>query len=77
MNCEICEIHTGPFRTEKEYIYFKKKIKVLIDNGLIKALNKKNDSPFFTYEYQCLKCRRIWNLLVPDQAFRGGWNVKI
>lgn len=46
MKCEICEIHAGAFRTQEEYIFFKKKIKILIDNGLIKALNKKNDTLF-------------------------------
>jgi hypothetical protein len=77
MTCAICNIHKGQFLTEKEYQIFLKNLNKLTEKKLIKKIQNINKkSPFFEDEYICLHCKQIWLLMVPDQAFRGGWNAK-
>lgn len=78
MTCIRCNIHSGKFITAKDYQIFLNKLNMLIDQGIIKKIenSSKKKSLFYEDEYICLKCNQKWQLLAPDQAFRGGWNVK-
>lgn len=77
MSCEICNIYSGSFSSEKEYQNFLIKLGSLIEKELLKKNKDINiNTTFFEEEYICLNCNQKWQLLVPDQAFRGGWNEK-
>lgn len=74
MICETCSIHKEKFKTQNNYLAFKKELYFLVSEGLLKMLKQfDNNSPFDFYIYQCNVCKKKWLLSVPDNAFRGGW----
>lgn len=69
MICECEKLNKGPFKTEKTYLSFQKKVNQLIDASILKKIGEV-DALFLTYEYGCLVCDKVWVLKVPDQAYR-------
>lgn len=74
--CKICNIHKGKFDTEAQYLAVKRKLNILTSMGLLEIISQNKVSPFYSCEYQCKQCKKIWVLQIPDQAFRGGWDAK-
>lgn len=74
MSCETCRLHKGEFSSESEYLRFKKNLALSVENDDLKKMDKKFvNEPFLKIQYSCNHCGASWLLLVPDQAFRGGW----
>jgi hypothetical protein len=77
MTCKYCNIHSNEFKTELEFITFKKSIVKLINTGvLIKMFTNDKNLPFSESNYYCTRCNQEWVLYEPDQAYRGGWYEK-
>lgn len=77
MSCTSCKLKKGPFKSEKDFVDFKREINALIQNRvLIKLGEIEPKSPFTVIAYKCNFCEKTWTLEVPDQAFRGGWSEK-
>lgn len=41
--------------------------------GLIVVEGVQDDGPFLKSRYVCSKCGSCWQLIAPDQVFRGEW----
>jgi hypothetical protein len=78
MTCNTCNIHKGEFKTENDYSIFENKIKLLEKQQILKLIKQVDvNNPFLIYEYKCTQCGQNWEFSIPDQAFRGGWNVRL
>ena len=75
MSCEVCQLHSGKFRSELEYMKVRKRVAALIAKGELDELGEIDPtSSFCRIKYQCKVCGQLRVLEVPDQAFRGVWN---
>lgn len=74
MTCLACNIHSGSFKTETDYLTFNRKLLGKIESGELKKIGQEAPSgPLYKFKYSCSICGACWLLSVPDQAFRGGW----
>lgn len=76
MSCSACTIHRDGFSSEAAYLDFEKKLSDVIAKGDLKEAGRVHQSgPFLKLRYVCNRCGSCWMLSVPDQAFRGGWEL--
>lgn len=75
MACSVCQFYKGKsFRSEDDFIKFKRELKMFIDGGKMKKIKDlDSDSFFYSSEFKCNICNQHWKLVEPDQAFRGNW----
>ncbi|MEJ2802350.1 hypothetical protein WAE61_10745 [Comamonadaceae bacterium PP-2] len=74
MTCSACNLHKGGFSSEAVYSTFEERLLMATDKGdLIIVEGAQDDGPFLKSRYVCNKCGSCWQLIAPDQAFRGEW----
>lgn len=71
MSCDSCNPgghhETGGFRTEADFIKERSRIQQLISGGKASWL----DSKGWQSQFICSACGQLWELSMPDHAYRG------
>lgn len=59
--------------SDSAYLAFKKDLECALDKGILTETAPDFGGSFIQSQYLCNRCGSCWQLSVPDQAFRGGW----